>query len=456
MDPNQMKNLSKQRIRIAELVCIAVCIGLTCLLTGRYALWPLFSESGASRKNNMTYSTISSYAIEGTYMDRNGHVIMNAGVSEEPYNYVYAYLLGYYSVNSGQENKYGLRGNLKDYTLFHLNEDNVGATVTLTTDNDLMSFCKNLLGYNEGSITVIDNKTGAVLALASNSNVPYDVNDPDTLLTSDVPEAQYRRGTYETDPPGSTFKIVTSAAALKKAEDDKLGESFFTYTDTGSFIPEGSDYEIHNAENEVFGDINLSTAFAKSVNTYFANLGTETGASRLREAAENFMIGKDIEIPFLTTLQSGFELDNDPTLLAQTSYGQGNTRITPVHLALIAQAVANDGVMMSPYIVDNIKSGRIPLYKHFSHKLSTCVSETVDEQLKELMHGAALEYGLDEGNYGTWYAKTGTAECANDRIHVYMVGFNEKYSFCISYNDSTLSSVLYQPAAQLVSYLNQM
>ena len=456
-------SLSKRRIRIVELCSIIVCILFVAFFSWKYLVTPVFSSNVKGTKNSITYNSIYNYVIEGDILDRNENIIMgNAdhGISSTaayPENESYAYVLGYYSVNGGVENTHGLRGNLKDYSLFFLDSNDKGATVKLTTDNNLQDYAYSLLNGQEGSITVIDNKTGAILALASHSTITYDVNDVNSLLLSDVEGSHYRRGTYENDPPGSTFKIVTAAAALTKQEEDGFDDSFFNYYDTGEYLPEGSDWTITNYANIAYGDVNLETAMNNSVNCYFADLGVRIGAEAMEKTAQAFKIGEDIEIPFLTTLHSSFDLeaDNNDTI-AQTAFGQGNTQITPVQICMIAQAVANNGVMMSPYIVSDIYSNNLPLYKHINKKLGTCIDETVAEKLKTVLHSTAEGYGLDEASYGMVYAKTGTAECANDRIHTYLVGFTEDASFCISLNNSDHSYNLYPLAQGLVSQINSV
>lgn len=193
----------------------------------------------------------------------------------------------------------------------------------------------------------------------------------------------------------------------------------------------------------------------KSINCYFADLGIRIGSEQLTSTMQEFLIGKDIEIPFLTTLHSSYQIsENANDELAQTSFGQGNTQITPVHLAMIAQAIANDGIMMKPYVVSSIYSGSTPLYKHLNGKLTKTTDADICDKLKNILHTTAEGYGLDEYNYGMVYAKTGTAECANDRIHTYIVGFTENASFCISLNNSDHSYNLYPIAQRLVSTIN--
>ena len=458
------KNLSRRRIRFAEIGVTVVCVGFVAVFGAKYMVNPLLLPSSTATKNAVTYDAIKSYVVEGDILDASHSLIMgNAGAGSPataalPMNYSYAWLLGYYYVNSGQENMFGLRGNLKDYSLFYLDAGNKGATTTLTTDSSLQNYAYKLLGGQEGSITVIDNKTGAIKCLASQSTIDYDVNNTATLVSSDIPSSQFRRGTFEKDPPGSTFKIITSAAALKMKEDENLDDSFFQYDDNGSYNPPGSDFVITNYDKRSYGAVNLEKGLNNSVNTYFANLGVKIGGQRIHDMASSFMIGKTIEIPFLGTITSSIDsLDgSDNAEIAQTAFGQGNTTVTPLNMAMVAQAVANDGKMMAPYIVSAIDSGKTPLYRYYPHKLATCIDETVDTELKQIMHTTAITYGLTEAKYGMVYAKTGTAECADNRIHIYLVGFTDDASFCISMNNAEASNTLYSVSGQLVKYLNQM
>lgn len=454
---------ARNRIRLAEVMCALLPVGFMAVFGSKYLIKPAVDPDSAAVRNTIIYDEISKYAIEGDIIDRNGNTILGYGepgigaYANAPENYSYAYLLGYYTVNSNHENMYGLRGHLKDYSLFHLDENNKGASTYLTTDTALQDFAyTDLLNGQEGSITVLDNKTGEILCLASQSTIDYDVNDTNAFVSDTTPDGQFRRGTYENDPPGSTFKVITAAAALTMMEEEGLGDDFLHYYDTGTFTPQGDSWTISNYQNEVFGDCELNEAMRYSINCYFANLGIQVGADRLNDMAARFMIGQDIEIPFLCTLHSSIDIENDtPATIAQTAFGQSNTEITPLHMAMIAQAVANKGVMMQPYIVSSIKSGRRSYYTIHKKKLSETMSLSVNDKLKTAMHEAAMEYGFNEQNYGMVYAKTGTAECANDRIHCYMIGFTDSVSFCISFNTMRASAELYDEALRLISWLNQ-
>ncbi|MBR2812248.1 MAG: hypothetical protein IKD69_12805 [Solobacterium sp.] len=458
-----MQFRSTQRIRWAEIAALAACILFTAVFSGKYLILPGMVASQKAEKNAIMFEAIEKYYMEGDYLDAAENMIMSssqpgtAGFAEYPLNFTYAWLLGYYTVNQERENKFGLRGNLAQYTILNLDENNKGKTVKLTTDTALQNTAFNLLGGNEGSIIVIDNHTGAIKAFASHSTVSYDVNNFEALINSSIPDSQYRRGTYENDPPGSTFKIVTAAAALTAREKGELSDEDLQFYDEGTFIPEGSGYAITNYNDAAYGNISLEDGFAYSVNTYFAHLGVVLGADRLEKQAKQFAIGTDIDIPYLTTLHSSFAYEDEgPLFVAQTAFGQGQTEITPVHLCMIAQAIANDGAMLKPYVVEKVYSERSTAYAGSSALLKRCVSTTVAASLKEIMHAAAEQYGLYESYYGYVCAKTGTAECPDGRIHTYLVGFTEDASFCISMNNSYHSYDLYPVAQNLVYNINNL
>ena len=457
-------SVAARRIRFVEIAAVIGCLLFTGVFAGKYLIMPMISDEYKVTRNSVAMQAIEGYMIEGSYLDRNGSLIMGGSEAgkqaqaEYPMNYSYAWLLGYYSVNGMTENRYALRGNLYNYTMFTLDENDTGATVRMTTENGLQNFAfSSILAGNEGSVTVLDNDTGAILGLASQSTADYDVNDPNTLLLSDIEGSQFRRGTFENDPPGSTFKVITAAAALQMQEEEGLDDSFFDYYDSGYYTAPDDGFIIHNYGEYAYGDINLETALNNSVNCYFANLGNLVGQERIAAMAENFMIGTDIEIPWLCTIHSVLDFGKGtPGDVAQVSFGQGNTAVTPLQLTMIAQAIANDGMMMNPYLVESVKFGKLPVYTHIQRKLNNCINTSVDRKLRKIMHSTAVGYGLDEANYGMVYAKTGSAECPDGRVHTYIMGFTEDASFCISLNNSDISYSLYGAAQQLVAYLNNL
>ncbi len=454
---NRAYEISKKRIRLTQISCIIITLLFMIVFGNRYILQPYISFESKNKKDTILYEAVSTYANEGSFIDRNGTIISENNIVNTPENYSYAWLLGYYSVSYGNENKFGLRGSLKDYIYFLLDDDNNGADIHLTIDSRIQNYAyENILNNLEGSAIVLNNKTGEILAFASKSVIDYDANEATAILNSDIPNSQFRRGTYENDPPGSTFKVITSIAALEKAKEENLGEDFFYYYDNGSYIPEGDSFVITNYGNAMYGDIDLNEAMKYSVNCYFANLGIKVGKDRIIDVAERFMIGKDIEIPFLDTITSSLNAEDLSIAdVAQLAFGQGKTEVTPFNLALIAEAIGNNGIMKKPYLVESIRYKNLPLYQANDSDLSKCASEDIILKLKEAMHEAAVGYGLNE-NYGMVYAKTGTAECADDRLHTYIMVTTDDFSFVISRNNGDASTELYGYAVSLLAYIQSL
>ena len=170
------------------------------------------------------------------------------------------------------------------------------------------------------------------------------------------------RGLQGRYPPGSTFKIVTSLAYLRQ-NGTLDGFSF----DCDGELTAGN-YTIHCSGGEVHGPEDFAGAFAHSCNSAFAQIGTfGLDKDAFRSLADSLYLNSrlDLELP---TSKSSFDLDSTTAdaLVMQTSIGQGDTLVTPMEMALIASAVANDGEMIKPHYVDNIVSADGQAVKTFT------------------------------------------------------------------------------------------
>ncbi len=363
----------------------------------------------------------------------------------------------------GNQSFYSLRHGLKSF-LYEPDSHGNGPDILMTVSDSLQNYAYcHVLDGREGSVIIADNQTGAILCLASHSDESLPAftlaEEENSFLEQSlqIPGSQYIRGVYEKDPPGSTFKIITAAAAL---ENQELDPDVFYYHDDGELIPEGSTYKVHNYNNYVFGDLDMSSAFMLSSNTYFANLALMTGWNSIQKAAEDFALNTSFEIPFFRTVDSEFSRGNGSAeSLAMTGFGQGSIALTPMNLVLIAEAVANDGTAYSPYLIEDIcHPGRAHLYRHEPQTIiRNDISGETYARIKDCLSQAAAHYGLPEGTY----AKTGTAECADGnadhsvRIHTYILVFTDRYSFCISMNDAETSSDLNEPARCLIQEIDK-
>nr|WP_243850481.1 penicillin-binding protein 2 [Modestobacter marinus] len=311
--------------------------------------------------------------------------------------------------------------------------DPSGGNVELTLDPAVQEAAMAGLEGRVGAVVALDPSTGAVLGLASTPT--YDPN----LLSSHDPAAirayDEQLDALETDPrvnqaiseryaAGSIFKVVVAAAAL--ATGDYTPDTVIPAPQ--DYVLPGTDTDLQNFGNEPCsptGEQPLIEALTISCNTAFAQLGIELGEDALREMAEAFGIdGEERQIPLDVAGSTIGEIDGDAAL-GQTSIGQLDVALTPMQAAMIAAAVANDGVLMNPYLVESVQAPDLSVLDQTEPEpLSEPFSEEVADQLTAMMTNV-----VDEGTgrraqiSGVEVAgKTGTAENAGPD-HNWFIGF---------------------------------
>lgn len=401
---------------------------------------------------------------EGDIYDRNGEPILNPEVPrEEDHAYVehpFSYLLGYNYPGLGQS---GLREVYHE----HLYDDmgtKKGGSVQLTIDKYLQTKAYELLKNDNlhGTIIVLDVPTGEVLTMASRRwedidwNPVYDKNDKGESYVKETVADHYNKyaemedmrknktmlldpAITDNDAPGSVYKIITACCAIENGLAD------FTYTDTGSLDPGGSNSKtVYNHTPQAFGEIGMQSALTNSVNTYFAALSLELGDKRMQATAENFLIGETIDFP-CGTLYSSINLDGTRNMLAHTGYGQGKLQISPMHLAMIGQAIANNGEMYFPVIEKsriNAK-GRVISETKNKQLCAKAISPETAATIKSLMNGvvnnSASITELRERQEKTgkiFYAKSGTAELIDNQpiYHSSLLTMTDDYVVLVSIN----------------------
>jgi peptidoglycan glycosyltransferase len=227
--------------------------------------------------------------------------------------------------------------------------------VQLTVDDDLQQVAADALGDRTGAVVALDPRTGAVLAYVSSPSF-----DPRAVASGATgpaveaaPEGFVDRVADRVLPPGSTFKLVVAAAALRSGltPDSPVPAGV-------SYVPPTGE-PIGNAGGGGCGGdpVSLADALVVSCNTAFARLAVELGGEAVVSAAERAGFGS--ALPWETgasvaSIPSGADLDGDPPALAQTGIGERDVRVTPLLMVVIAAAIANDGVAMVPYIVEAV------------------------------------------------------------------------------------------------------
>ncbi|MGH3553032.1 MAG: D,D-transpeptidase PbpA [Mycobacterium sp.] len=278
-------------------------------------------------------------------------------------------------------------------------------------------------GGCKGAVVALEPSTGKILALVSSPS--YDPN----LLASHDAEAQSQawqrlrddpsspltnRAISETYPPGSTFKVITTAAALQAGatEDEQLTAApAIPLPDSTATLENYGGAPCIGAET-----VSLREAFARSCNTAFVQLGLLTGTDALRSAAQSF--GLDVPpdpIP-LQVAESTVGPIPDAAALGMSSIGQKDVALTPLENALVAATIANAGVTMQPYLVDSLQGPNLAnISTTAPHEQRRAVSPQVAAKLTELMVGAEKFTQQKGAIPGVQIAsKTGTAEHGTD------------------------------------------
>lgn len=241
-----------------------------------------------------------------------------------------------------------------------LGSGTVGDTLVLTIQSQLQQVATTALGSHKGAVVALDPTTGAVLAMVTSPTydpTPLASHDNTTIvnawkaLQANPDQPMLNRATSATFPPGSTFKVITAAAALQNG----LGVTT-TYAPASSFLPGQTTQPIQNFGGETCGG-DMVKAFTVSCNAYFARLGTQLPPGALASTAADFGFGSapPLGIPTAASkIGTAAELSS-PAYTAQSSIGQFNDAATPLQMALVAAAVADGGKIMQPYLVQEVR-----------------------------------------------------------------------------------------------------
>jgi peptidoglycan glycosyltransferase len=309
-----------------------------------------------------------------------------------------------------------------------------GGAVVLTLNPRAQDAAWRGLQGKPGAVVALDPTTGKILALAS-----YPSYDParltshnGTLITRNWKSLLRADGSplldraiSQTYPPGSLFKVVTSAAALENGyrPDSEIPAP------TQYQLPQ-STHKLQNFGGEVCspsGRMTLTKALEISCNTAFAELGVKLGADKMRQTARDFGIGRtDLTIP-MPVAQSVFPDQLDPPQTALASIGQFDVRLTPLQAAMIASTVADRGVLMRPYLVDHTLAPDLSTLDSTSpEQLGQPISPEVADQLTAMMR-AVVDSGTGAPAQIPGVAvagKTGTAQhAAGQAPHAWFIAF---------------------------------
>ncbi len=295
-----------------------------------------------------------------------------------------------------------------------------GSNVLLSLDPDVQRVAYDALDGLQGAVVAMEPSTGRILAMATSpsfdtnllaSHNSSEVNAADQQLSDDPLKPRINRVTEETDPPGSTFKLVVTAAAI--ASGDYTPES--TFDNPATFRLPGTDNILHNFDRGTCGpgeEVTLETALRLSCNIPMAELALELGPDAIREQAQKFGFNSSFEIP-LNVAASSYPEGFDQPQTALSGIGQTDVRATPLQIAMVAAGIANDGVVMNPRMVDRVVASDLtvqdePADTEFGQALTPEQAETMTQMMiGNVQNGAATGARIDGVDVA---GKTGTAE----------------------------------------------
>lgn len=297
-----------------------------------------------------------------------------------------------------------------------------GGDVVTTIDPKAQKAAFDGLGNKKGAAVAIDPRTGAILALVSTPS--YDPgtfsggtqadSDAWTALNSDPNKPMLNRALRETYPPGSTFKLITAATAFESGKYQNPTDT----TDTPNpYVLPGTNTPLRNAsDKEPCENATVQDAMDLSCNTVFGKMGAELGGDKLRTQAEKFGFNNDqLDIPIRPTA-SYYPKGSSPDGTAMDAIGQHDTRATPLQMAMVAAAIANNGSLMQPYLVAQEGSAGNVVSTHSEHQLSQAVSPATAQKLQQLMESVVQNGTGKKANIPgvTVGGKTGTAQHGQD------------------------------------------
>ena len=322
---------------------------------------------------------------------------------------------------------------LSQWRARYLRERAPPGSVMLGIDPKVQKAAVDALGGRRGAIVAIDPRNGAILASASWPQ--YDANlvsDPATedaawkQLNADPDKPLINRATQGLYPPGSTFKIITGAAALENGIDPnakvRVDDPWQADKSWGTYFVRSS--------SRAHGDYTMADAYRLSENIYFAKIGLQLGGQKLAEYSQRFGIGStthcDIAAAKGQVSRTG-ALDR-PTLIADTAYGQGELLVSPLQMALVAATIGMGGIMPTPHYATEVRDAaghaiRVIAPGPLGQVIRPETARTLTTMLVGAVSGpgafafAAKIPGVDVAG------KTGSAENPSGAPHGWFVGF---------------------------------
>lgn len=388
---------------------------------------------------NSRQEILLSRNYRGTIFSRDGEVLAETVLDERqnesrvyPFADLFAHIVGY-----STKGRMGVES-LANYYLINTSTSlsnkaandaagvkNPGDNVYTTLDVQIQEVADSQLNIYKGAVVVTEVSTGKILAMVSHPDFdPNQIADIwDSLVENENSSVLLNRATQGQYPPGSTFKIITALEYIRENPDTY---NDYSYQCSGTFTFMGSKINCYHKTNH--GQVDFKSSFARSCNSSFANIGVGLDRERFRETLEGLLFNQPLplELPH-STGKVTISADSTTDEMLQTSIGQGKTQISPMHLNMITSAIANEGVLMKPYVIDHVENDEGRVIKSFSPESCGQLLDAWEAEILRDMMTAVVEGGTARKLSGQSYTaagKTGSAEYnSNGDSHAWFTGY---------------------------------
>lgn len=419
-----MKQMTLRAVILA-IICSVFCAGLVllcCLYAVQGEEWALYPANGH-------IFTDGGITRAGSITDRNGKVLALTKNGKRIYNDSKTVRLAtlhavgdpYGNISTGLHNAFlpELVGYDRLDGAYQFADK--GNDIATTLDSEVCAAAYDALGDRKGTVGVYNYKTGETLCMVSTPS--YDVADEDESAkakSGEIDGVYLNRFLSSAYPPGSTFKLITTAAALDVFGDEAYDRE---YKCNHGVTIEGEDISCMGYH----GTLTLKKALAVSCNSYFSQLAVDIGKEKLTEYAEKMGFNQSFNLDGIPSKTSYFNVDSARNIdLAWAGMGQYTNLMNPLQYMTSMGAIANGGVPVKPYFISSIKSYTgMTIRSGRTSKGSRMLSADIADKLADLMASNV------DINYGKWNypgldlcAKSGTAEVGGDKTpNAVFVGF---------------------------------
>lgn len=438
-----------------------VGVGMLVLFT---ALFIQLNYLQVIHANSLDHNPLNGNAVVQEYTRARGDIVSSDGVTlahsvpsgdqfkylrQYPQGSLFAQLTGFFSFtygSDGAERTYDqvLTGQKQDYKLPTslgdlrnlLTTSNQAQSISLTVSAKMQQAAEAALGSKVGSVVAINPATGAILALYSNPsfdpnqlaihNTSQEKTNYQALLAAPnnpLSPATYRDRWF----PGSTFKILTSAAVF----DHNPSLSTKTYPVLSALPLPATNLQLHNFGGETCGG-QLAELFTVSCNTGFGAVGLDLGAQNLYDEAQAFGFNQvpPIDLPFgvPSNFPAASTFAHDPPGVAYSAIGQQDVSATPLQMALVASAIADNGTIMTPHILGHVTNSQgqtVGTYqaKPWLQATSASTAASITKMMESVVNSPKGTGTAGAVPGVTVAAKTGTAQTGTGNIDAWFAAF---------------------------------